>query len=132
MFVVTNRAIRSRKKGLDQFGKSPNSKGPNELRVFEATREGKKWDIDLLPDLLTREQKEESDMPVSKPAYSSHWAARKILDRVQAKEKNIVVFIHGFNNDLEAVLETADRFGLSLGERIDMPANNFTLVFGRG
>ncbi len=110
MFVVTNRSIDSGARGLKQFGKIPNENGPHELRLVEAKRRGKGWNIDVLPDRLTRAQKEEIGLPVSKRAYSSSYGAHMILKRVRKEKKNVLVFVHGFNNDLKAVLDRAEGF----------------------
>lgn len=107
MFIITNRKIRSGKRDFDLLGKTPNAKGPNELRIVEATRQGGQWRLEALPDTLTREQKRALDLPLSKPAYASQYMAHKVLTRVREDKKNVLFFVHGFNNDVEAVIERA-------------------------
>lgn len=118
MFVITNRKINTRKRGLEQFGKTPNENGPNELRIFEATRRGRGWEIDVLRDTCTRTQKQAVGLPVSKSAFASQFVARRLLARVRDDRKNLVFFVHGFNNDMEAVLERAEglerRYGVEV------------------
>ena len=41
MFVITNRSVEDGETGLDQFGKTPNEKGSNELRLARAPRRGR-------------------------------------------------------------------------------------------
>lgn len=126
MFVVTNRLIVAGETGLDRFGETPNAKGPNELRLFEARRAGGKWQADLLPDVLTREMKEEVGLPVTKTAFGSQYVARKLRDRLRAGKKNLVVFVHGFNNDVAAVLDRAEGFEKLYGVEVlafSWPAN---------
>lgn len=109
MFVVTNRKILGRR-GLGQFGDSPNVKGPDEIRVFNANKVEGKWQIDLLNDELTNQQKNEIGIPVTETAYASRYVAQVVLKRVQELKKNLVFFIHGYNNDVKAMLERARIF----------------------
>ena len=51
--------------------------------------------------------------------------ARLESERLQSQDPSWGV------RDFEAVVDTAAQHGLGLRERVDMPANNFTLVFGR-
>ena len=53
MFIVTNRIVdESKHSEKDAFGDKPMA-GPNELRLAEATRKGKKWQVDIPPDRIT-------------------------------------------------------------------------------
>ncbi|MGR8919098.1 MAG: alpha/beta hydrolase [Gammaproteobacteria bacterium] len=126
MFIITNRKLHTRKQGLDQFGKTPNERGPNELRIVEATRNGAGWNVDVLDDTLSRAQKEALGLPVSKTAYASRYVAQKLLERVQDGKRNLLFFVHGFNNDIEAVLERAEgleqRYGVEVVS-FSWPAN---------
>ncbi len=126
MFVVTNRKIDTSKEGIEQFGKSPNEKGPNEIRIFEAKRRRNKWHIDVLPDKLTKEQKASVDIPSNKTAYASQYVAKQLLDRIRKKKKNLLFFVHGYNNDIEAVLERAENLEKQYGVEVlafSWPAN---------
>ena len=64
MYLITNRMLHTndkKKKGLDVFGKNPNSEGPNELRLVQVTeKKNDTWLVKevrevtrLLKDLLT-------------------------------------------------------------------------------
>jgi esterase/lipase superfamily enzyme len=126
MFVVTNRRIREDRSGLKKFAKTPNEKGPNELRLFEARRVNRQWRADLINDELTTAQKQEVGLPVSKKAYASPYVAKKILKRVRSGKRDLVFFIHGFNNDIESVLDRAAQFERRYGVAVipfSWPAN---------
>lgn len=128
MFVITNRQLHSSRRGLDRLGHRPNEAGPNELRVVEATRRRSKWSINILPDRLTAKYRTAIGLPARPTAaerrsgreyYASHYAAEMLLDRVNPRGsksggtgegRNLVFFVHGYNNDLEAVLDRADAF----------------------
>ena len=58
MFIVTNREINDRKRGLNKFGGKPNPEGANELRIVEAIKEGRDWKVYILPDELTDDDKQ--------------------------------------------------------------------------
>lgn len=126
MFIVTNRKLHSSKKGFDQLGRTPNPKGPNELRIVEVRRRGTGWQVDVLPDTLTREMKAAIGLPLSKPAFASRYMARTVLQRVQSEKRNLLFFVHGFNNDVEAVVERAAALEESYGVEViafSWPAN---------
>ena len=55
MFIVTNRMVNEQGKTPSEiFGEKP-AEGPNELRLAEARRQGKQWQLDLLPGQITAE-----------------------------------------------------------------------------
>ncbi|MDQ2695428.1 MAG: alpha/beta hydrolase, partial [Pseudomonadota bacterium] len=118
MFVVTNRRLITNKTGLEQFGNKPNPEGPNELRIVEVARENSGWKVEILPDRLDEKRKRAVGLPVSKPAVASQYAARIILKRVQQDKRNVLFFVHGYNNNMGAVLERAqglaDTFNLEV------------------
>ena len=114
MFIITNRALDEDATGLDRLGRTPNPRGPNELRLVEAERTAQGWEIDILPDVATEEMKEEAKIVSEEPVHASRYVARKILERVNPKRagsrrkgRNLLFFVHGYNNDIEAVLNRA-------------------------
>ena len=141
MFLVTNREVNIKRKDLEAFGSKPNSLGPNELRLVEATRTGKKWRIDVLPDTIEDEMAKEvglepeidPDTNEPKPIYASRYVARKVLARVnpamiggRGKGRSLVFFVHGFNNDVGAVLDRAELLQKNYGVEVipfTWPAN---------
>ena len=125
MFVITNRRIEEGR-GVKQFGSRPNAEGPNELRLFEAVKQARGWKINLLEDQLTPEQKAELELPKDEVAYASQYVAKKVLDRVRTGKRDLVFFIHGFNNDVQSVLERAHGFEQKYGVEVisfSWPAN---------
>src|SRR5258706_8726023 len=123
MFLITNRDVDENKTGPDAFGGKINPKGPNELRLAEANKVGGSWRVSILPDTCTptmlksagiKPQKDEqgNDLPV----YASRYVAYKLLLQLKALQKKkgsppaLAFFVHGYNNDVEAVLERAQTF----------------------
>lgn len=130
-----------------------NPKGPNELRVVEAFKspEAKGWDLKILDDeikegtpeyrylqevnrRITGGADEPAMATVTGKKYASEYAAYKILERVNPKMvglkntpgRNLLFFVHGFNNDVEAVLERAAGFEEEFGVEVlafSWPAN---------
>ncbi|MDH3315918.1 MAG: alpha/beta hydrolase [Gammaproteobacteria bacterium] len=123
MFLITNRDVNEKKKGPDALGSKPNEKGPNELRLAEATRKGGRWKVSVLPDTCTRAMLKSAGIKPSKDAagkdksvWSSRYVAYKLLLQLRARQKRsgkapaLAFFVHGYNNDVEAVLERAKAF----------------------
>jgi esterase/lipase superfamily enzyme len=142
MFIVTNREVDESKSGLEIFGKNPNKAGPNELRLVEANKVGRNWRIKLLPDDITPQMAKEVGLVAetdpktgkAKPIYASRYVARKLQARVNPTAvglkgtagRNLVFFVHGFNNDMKAVLERALQFEKNYGVEVipfSWPAN---------
>jgi hypothetical protein len=138
MFVVTNREVYPDRHDLEAFGSKPNAQGPNELRLAEAERSGTTWKVRILPDLVTAEMAEEVGLSLApppspagvavapvQPVYASRYVARRLLARVNPKMvgkrgagRNLVLFVHGFNNDLRSVLDRAERFERDFGVEV--------------
>ena len=141
MFLVTNRELDEKRNDLAAFGSNPNSLGPNELRLIEAKRAGKKWRVKVLPNEisdamatevgLVREIDAQTGKP--KPVFASRYVARKVLARVnpamvggRGKGRSLVFFVHGYNNDVEAVLDRAELLEKNYGVEVipfTWPAN---------
>lgn len=109
MYVITNRHIHTDASGVDLLGRIPSEKGPHELRALRATRRGRGWQLELLPDELPAAMKRELKIPVGQKAWASRYVAEKVLADVRRKKRNLVLFVHGFNNNVEAVLDRAER-----------------------
>lgn len=127
MFFVTNREIVFGAAGIDQLGSTPNSKGPNELRLAEAVKNGRNWTVTVLPDVVTAEMRTAAGIaPSDQPVYASAYVARMLLDRIRTEKKNLLFFVHGFNNDVKAVLERANTLQRLYGVEVlafSWPAN---------
>ncbi len=116
MYVVTNRFIRAQAKGLDQFGSKPNPNGPNELRFANVQKKGKGWTVEWLNDELTPARvksliaKFNLDIDPSKTYYASLEVACNLAEKARKNKSNILLFAHGFNNDIASVLNRAEEF----------------------
>lgn len=111
MFMVTNREPLKKTGGPDILGKTPNAKGPHELRLVEAHKRSGKWKLTVLPDTI---QSEDS----SKKIHITDYVAQKLLNQINPKScnpdsrqkgRNLLVFVHGFNNDVKDVLERCEK-----------------------
>lgn len=141
MFIVTNREVDESRGDLGAFGSRPNALGPNELRLAEATRSGRTWRVRVLPDQISDAMAREVGLvrevdPATgqkKPIYASRYVARKLLARVnpsmaggRGAGRNLVLFVHGFNNDVKAVLDRAEQMEKNYGVEVvpfTWPAN---------
>ena len=124
MFIVTNREVDddNKRQGLERFGKKLNPEGALELRMAEVTKKKSGWEVNILPDVLSQKLKKEVGISTTKTVYASQYISRKILSRVNPSRarklkipvkkssgdgRNLLLFVHGFNNDMEAVVERA-------------------------
>lgn len=107
MFIITNRAVDGEASGMKKLGSRPNEKGANELRVVEATRKGKRWTVKLLDDELTARQKKAIGLAESDVAYASAYAAAKVLQEARKAKRNVLLFVHGYNNNIRVILDRA-------------------------
>lgn len=127
MFIITNRKINEEARGLKRLGDRPNPRGPNELRLVEANKKAGRWSIKILPDEITPAMKREVGLERARGAvYASRYVAKTILDRVRSRKKNLLFFVHGFNNDVEAVLERSAGLARNYGVEVvafSWPAN---------
>ncbi|VVM47552.1 alpha/beta hydrolase [Pseudomonas fluorescens] len=127
MFIVTNREVKPSASGIKQLGLKPNSEGPNELRLAEAEKDEGKWKIKILPNILTAPMRKAVGLPSdSETAYASEYVARIIFERILQQKKNLLFFVHGYNNDVEAVLDRAQRLEELYGVEVlsfSWPAN---------
>lgn len=105
MFVITNRNLKHKKEGPARLGKKINVKGPNELRVVEATRGDEGWQVDILDDKKTIVVNGRN-----RRVDASEYVAKKVLDQIAESKRHLLLFVHGFNNDMEDVLERAHSF----------------------
>ncbi|WP_274450234.1 hypothetical protein [Aeromonas caviae] len=123
MFIVTNRMVNEQGKTPSEiFGEKP-AEGPNELRLAEARRQGKQWQLDLLPDQITAEMAASVGLDPDLPHPASAYVARKLLERCAgtgstAKQKlktgkHLLLFVHGFNNQVNADCPDVHRLGVN-------------------
>lgn len=111
MFIITNRRVDENKtKVKDVFSKRPSEKGPNELRLAQATKGRKGWSIKVLPNKITKSMAEEAGLTLEagQDIYSSEYVAHRLKrEMVKDKGRNLLLYVHGFNNDMDAVLKRA-------------------------
>lgn len=119
MFIITNRNIDEQATGSDKLGPLVNAKGPAELRIVEAVRKGRGWEVDVLPDEITPEMKQEIGLDTDQVVLASEYLFRRLLSVVNPKRvdatsrkpgKNLLFFVHGFNNSFADVLERCEKF----------------------
>jgi len=112
MYLITNRVLKNRR-GLGAFGKEPNPKGPNELRLVEVNKNGRSWGVEVINDDLSKDEVVELknqfnlDIDENKSWHASLGVACRLFDRAREENKAILFFVHGYNNDVEDVLKTA-------------------------
>ena len=123
MFLITNRSVDEDEGGLDALGSKPNPLGPNELRLAEATKGPGGWNVTILPDTCTPAMLASAGIRpakarpgVEQPVFASRYVAYKLLLQLRAQHEKtgsapaLAFFVHGYNNDVEAVLERAQAF----------------------
>jgi esterase/lipase superfamily enzyme len=137
MFIVTNREVDENQTDPDKaFGSKPNPLGPNELRVAWAERKGTRWQVQVLPDEITPAMAAEVGLPVptaTNKIYASRYVSRKLQQLVnpaatgsKGPGRNVLFFVHGFNNDVASVLDRAESLAQTYGVEVvpfSWPAN---------
>lgn len=142
MFLVTNREIRRESGDVNILGKRPNVNGPNELRLVEAKKRAGRWSLTVLPDRSTEAMRDAAGMPPNSDDHIASYVGHGLLSRVnpqavsprsRRKGRNLLVFVHGYNNDVEDVLERS----LFMARKYDVevlpftwPANGGGLISG--
>jgi len=112
MYLITNREI-SKSKGLKAFGKTPNASGPNELRLMEVNKNRRSWQVSAIDDLLSIKDVKllnktyKLGIDPSKPWYASLKIACELFEKARKEQKSILFFVHGYNNDVEDVVNAA-------------------------
>lgn len=112
MYVITNRQLHARKNGLAIFGSRPNSeKGPKEIRVVQCEKDGSgDWRTRLLEDRVAPERAKELRAALGitgkEKIYQSVDVAWQLFQQAQAQRRNVLLFVHGYNNDVGDALET--------------------------
>lgn len=113
MYVITNRKISS-SKGLKCFGKTPNTKGPNELRLIKVEEVNGEWLTTPVDDKLSTKKvsklksKYHLDIDTSIPWYGSLEVACQLFEQAKQEKKSILFFVHGYNNDIHDILNAAE------------------------
>jgi esterase/lipase superfamily enzyme len=112
MFLVTNRVV-GNGSSVKVFGDTPNPKGPNELRIVEVNKHNNKWKVAKVADQLeAADVKRLNDefhlnIDTSLQWHGSLAIACETFRQAQEQDKAILFFVHGYNNDVADVLQTA-------------------------
>lgn len=133
-YVITNRQLHEDKQGLDMFGDTPNSSGPKELRLVHVTQASNgSWSVnvedDKLDDNTVKSLKRKYRLPIDIKAdwYASLRIACDLFEQAsEGNGKPILFFVHGYNNDIEDVLQAAKELQEAYGViavPISWPAN---------
>ena len=143
MYVVTNREVRETKAGepagLEIFGKTPNNDGPNELRIVRVERSGDDWVAETLKDKMrvyearALRDKWNLDIDPSEVRHASLAVACDLYEQAQTQGRNLAVYVHGYNNDMRDVVDTAEQIEQEHGVIclvFSWPANGGGVVSG--
>ncbi|MHC4405132.1 MAG: alpha/beta hydrolase, partial [Planctomycetota bacterium] len=109
MFVITNRDVDDSKRGFAKFGDVPNRLGANELRIVEASKTRRAWRISVLPDVCTPQMKRAVGITDPGKVYCSEYVAEKLRAAVAKGKRHVLLYVHGFNNDMKDVLEQTEK-----------------------
>jgi len=108
MLVMSNRAVNEKPTDEKAFGEKQNAKGANELRLAHATKAGKKWHVEVVPEPKVLD-------PENLPSRTEYLKLRK---KCQKDGKHALFFIHGFNKtflqSLEQGHELEQRYGVEV------------------
>ena len=113
MFVITNRSLDEFRTGLDQFGKTPNKKGNNELRLAQVTKRRNGYAVKFLSDELDKGEAREFinefklRLDPDDTQYASLKVACQTVRHAREKKRHILLYVHGYNNDMRDVMQTA-------------------------
>jgi len=127
MYIVTNRKVSKKKGGFEIFEKTPNPNGPNELRLLESVEKNGGRFFTRLNDKISKKRVKEInrdfnlDLDVNKEWFASLDVACQMFDKAKRESKNILVFVHGYNNDMNDIVITA--------EKLEKAYNVLVLIF---
>ena len=102
MYVITNRQINLSKRGLNKFSNQVNAKGPNELRVLEISKQSGRWNVELFDDEMML-----GSGAKARKVYASAVVAERLRQKIRRSCRDVLLFVHGYNTNVEEALETA-------------------------
>lgn len=115
MYIITNRKVIERSNTLRALGKEPSPQGPNEIRMVDVQKTDRSWRIRVLPnrcaDLSAEEKKSVSFPEGVAPEFTSAFVAARLMQQAREEHKNILFFVHGYNNNVRALLDRMERLG---------------------
>ena len=114
MYVVTNRRIEKTTGDLKIFSKEPNEKGPNELRLVKISKTGRKYKAEAVVETPIAQSRKNvlvklygidaDDKNLDNPSL---YVAHEVFSEALKSKRHILIFVHGYNNDMEDVVKTA-------------------------
>ena len=107
IYVVTNREVNPSARGFRKFGKGLNSLGAHELRIARVEKARGTYSIKILAEPDRGKMEDGTADPPSKKAAREIFQALEAAPRTGARRRDLVLFVHGFNNDMEAVVDRA-------------------------
>jgi len=119
MYIITNRRITASDGGYDIFEKTPNSIGIGELRLVEIFTKDGVDSFKMLEDKLTvgkiekLNQNFNLDLDLNQEYHASLEVASKLFQKARKTKKQILVFVHGYNNDMKDIVQTANKLELT-------------------
>jgi len=110
MYLITNRATRAERGGLDIFRSMPNQDGANNLRIAKITGRGKNARAEILPDGLSERRlaqlktRYNLSLNPSERYYRSLELACLLFEQARKQNKHILFYVHGYNNDVPDIV----------------------------
>ena len=98
MYLITNRQLNTKKKGLDIFGKNPNPAGAREINIVNVNRKGTAWTSKMVTDKLSTntvkalKKKYKLDIDVNEEWHGSLKVACELFDLATESKKSILFF----------------------------------------
>ncbi len=113
MYVITNRRMEKDEGGLEIFGSIPNEKGGNELRIVKITKQAESYKAKAIKDQLSKQRVKalkdqfKLNIDTEQPWYASLEVACELFERARKEKKHILIFVHGYNNDMADIIKSA-------------------------
>lgn len=107
MYLITNRQLYRDRSGVEILGPEAYHEDSTRLRMLHAAKRRGRWVVKLLPDTLDDAMKKEVGIDDPGTVYASRYVMAKLRAELKRRKRNLLFFIHGYNNDMKAVLDRA-------------------------
>ncbi len=127
MYLITNRDLRAESGGVEIFDSKPNRLGGNELRIVEVTGPLTKLRAKALKDELSQSRvaalKKQFDLKIDETRtwYASLEVACRLFKKASDEGKHLLLYVHGYNNNVKDVVATARRIERQYKDVIVVP-----------
>ena len=127
MYLVTNRNLKREQGGIEIFESQLNRKGANELRLVEVTGPMNNLRAKALTDKLSTSRVQQLqaqfnlDIDPSQPYYASLEVACELFQRARKECKHLLLYVHGYNNNVKDVVQTARELEKTYPDVIVLP-----------